>query len=92
MEKMTSKTNLNDNNNETADKDRTMAVSFDDVKVFEFPVVIGDNPAVREGCPVQMGDQCLQAYSVDIESYEMERSPRLRGKDLYIPVPERAAM
>ena len=76
----------------TAEKDSPRAVSFDNVKVFEFPVVIGDNPAVREGCPVQMGDKCLQEYSVDIESYEMERTPRLRGKELYIPVPERAAM
>jgi len=70
--------------------------SFDKVIVYEFELTLGDNPAVREGCPVALGRECIYTSVVDLESFEQSRRPnthkRRRGKDLYIPVYDRAAL
>ena len=75
-----------------SDKSANKKVDFSDVSVFEFGVELGDNPAVREGCPVQLGKGIIRTYVEDIDSYELERGTRLRGKELYIPVQDRAAL
>jgi hypothetical protein len=67
-------------------------VNFDAITVYEFARTIGDNPACTEGCPIRLGDECLGTLKVDINTFERERARRLRGKELYIPVTERAAM
>ena len=70
--------------------------SFDKVFIYEFPLTIGNNPAVREGCPVSLGSECIHQTVLDLESYEQSRRSsihkRRRGKDLYIPVYDRAAL
>ena len=70
--------------------------TFDKVFVYEFSLTIGDNPAVREGCPVALGRTCVHKTVVDLESFEQSRSPginkRRRAKDLYIPVCDRVAL
>jgi len=65
---------------------------FGSVSVYEFHVVIGDNPACREGCPVQLSSQCCGSSKVDVEEYEYFRRKRVPRKALYLPVPDRAAM
>mmetsp|Transcript_86470 Transcript_86470/g.242086 ORF Transcript_86470/g.242086 Transcript_86470/m.242086 type:complete len:155 (-) Transcript_86470:80-544(-) len=69
-------------------------VAFDEVTIYEFPVDIGDNPAVREGCPIRLGDRLLRKSTIDVESYEKERSSarQRHAKKLYIDVTERATM
>lgn len=68
-------------------------VNFGDVTVYEFELWLGDNPAVRDGCPVMLGKHCTDCYKVDINTFEAERASRRRhGKDLYIPVPDRTAL
>lgn len=69
-------------------------VTFDEVTIYEFPVDIGDNPAVREGCPIRLGDRLLRKSTIDVESYEKERSSarQRHAKKLYIDVTERATM
>ena len=75
------------------DFDSTSRVTFDLVTVYEFPLEIGDNPAVREGCPIRLGDKLLREITTDVDSYEKERCPRQRNaKRLYIQVTDRAAM
>jgi hypothetical protein len=75
------------------DEDSSTKVCFDAVTIYEFPVAIGDNPAVREGCPIRLGDELLSKSKIDVESYEKERSPRHRhSKKLYVDVSERAAL
>ena len=70
--------------------------TFDKVFIFEFSITIGNNPAVREGCPVSLGSECIHTTVLDLESYEHSRRPsshkRRRGKDLYIPVYDRATL
>ncbi len=57
---------------------------------------MGDNPAVREGCPITLGNECINTNVLDLDHYEKSRRPgiqkRRRGKDLYIPVYDRAAL
>jgi hypothetical protein len=76
----------------TTDELPKKLVLFDDITVYEFAMGIGNNPACREGCPVMLGAHCLGWYKVDINTYEEERGLGRHGKELHIPVPERAAM
>lgn len=90
--------------------DRTSTVSFGTVSTYVFPVVMGDNPAVREGCPVALGKKCIDKSVMDLSTHEMMARvaaatkdsgsgsqkqnlyrPR-RGKELYIPVSDRASL
>eukprot|EP00537_Pseudo-nitzschia_pungens_P005832 CAMPEP_0172371800 /NCGR_PEP_ID=MMETSP1060-20121228/44919_1 /TAXON_ID=37318 /ORGANISM="Pseudo-nitzschia pungens, Strain cf. cingulata" /LENGTH=266 /DNA_ID=CAMNT_0013097549 /DNA_START=26 /DNA_END=826 /DNA_ORIENTATION=+ len=70
--------------------------TFDKVFVYEFALTIGNNPAVREGCPIALGRKCVHNTVVDMELYEKSRRSgarnRRKAKDLYIPVFERASM
>jgi hypothetical protein len=73
-------------------------VTFDKVFVYEFSITLGDNPAVREGCPIALDNKCIQKTVIDIESFEKLQSirrgkaKRRRVKDLYMPVQVRAAL
>lgn len=73
-------------------------VTFDKVFVYEFPVTLGDNPAVREGCPIALDNKCIQKTVIDVESFEKAqwkrrgKAKRKRVKDLYMPVQVRAAL
>ena len=70
--------------------------TFDKVFIYEFSLTLGDNPAVREGCPVALSKECIDRSVIDVETFEQNRRPsihkRRRGKDLYIPVYDRAAL
>ena len=66
---------------------------FDTITIYEFPISIGDNPAAREGCPVALSSKCMHKETLDVDTYEMMREGRRRnGKNLYLPVEDRAAM
>ena len=66
-------------------------VFFGNVQVLEFPIVIGDNPSVTEGCPLTIGWQMQRKTSYDVDSYEILRPPNERrsGKQLRIPSDKR---
>jgi hypothetical protein len=70
--------------------------TFDQVFIYEFPLTLGDNPAVREGCPIALGNECVHKTVLDMESFEQSRrlgiQKRRWGEDLYIPVYHRAAL
>uniref|UniRef100_A0A7S4AY11 Uncharacterized protein n=1 Tax=Pseudo-nitzschia australis TaxID=44445 RepID=A0A7S4AY11_9STRA len=70
--------------------------TFDKVFVYEFPLTLGDNPAVREGCPVALGTKCVHTTVVDLKAFENSRRSgtrnRRKAKDLYIPVFDRATI
>ena len=78
------------------DRRDTKTTTFDKVFIYEFSLTLGDNPAVREGCPIALGKKCIQKTVLDMESFEQSKRPkfqkRKRGKDLYIPVYDRAAL
>ena len=57
---------------------------------------MGSNPAVREGCPIALSNECTNTIILDLDHYEKSRrlgmQKRRRSKDLYIPVYDRAAL
>lgn len=66
---------------------------FDTVTIYEFQLSIGDNPAVREGCPVALSASCVNKETLDVDLFEEMREGRRRtSKKLYLPVEDRAAM
>ena len=71
------------------------SICFGKVAVFEFPIAMGDNPACREGCPIRLGDECVMNYTMDVNTYEIQKQiqGRTRRKEgLYLPVSDRACM
>jgi len=71
---------------------RTRSVSFGDVTVLRFPVVLGTNPAVSAGCPIELGWEQVAEEIQEMELYEFIRGAQRKSdrKGLLIPVPERA--
>ena len=67
------------------------SVSFGNIQVLEFPMELGDNPAVTRGCPLTIGWEMLQRTSYDVESYEQLRSTHRRrsSNELRIPTEKR---
>lgn len=64
-------------------------VKFDKVVVREFPVELGDNPAVSRGAPLTIDWEPINHIEYDLDIYEDNRKPR-RGKNgLHLTFPER---
>jgi hypothetical protein len=60
--------------------------------IYEFDIIMGDNPACKEGCPIALGTELVSTYVVPFSAYERFRGDRRRGKSLHLSVPDRAAM
>lgn len=63
-------TNSRPLNNNSALKDDTRIVKFSVVRVHEHKVVLGDNPAVREGVPVTLDWEVEASETCDVEFFE----------------------
>ena len=60
----------------------------------EFPIVLGENPAVSSGAPIELGWQLVKVYTRELQLYEYLRSD-LRTRDrksLTIPVSHRTQL
>ena len=70
------------------------AVSFGDVTVLQFPVVLGNNPAVSAGCPIEIGWEHIAEEIQKLEIYEYMREGQRRSdrKRLVISVLDRAKL
>ena len=71
---------------------RKSKVVFDEVEIFEFNRVLGDNPGVSAGAPIALGHKLQTTFSLDVDVYETTRGKRKSRKKLTIPVQERAQM
>lgn len=60
----------------------------------EFPIVLGENPAVSSGAPIELGWKLVKVYTRELQLYEYLRSDlRTRGrKSLTIPVSDRTQL
>jgi hypothetical protein len=56
---------------------KTKSVSFGNIEVREYPMVLGDNPSCRDGLPVSLGWEYAQLFLMDVDDYEDDR-PRRR--------------
>jgi hypothetical protein len=59
----------------------------DTIVIYEFPIIIGDNPAVSSGCPVTIGWKPMSKDARNLEFFEYIRSEERRrnSKNLKIP-------
>lgn len=61
-------------------------VRFENIEIRRYPMILGDNPSCRYGCPVSLGweYEAIPTISVDdYEDYRIKHRPRRRGKQLY---------
>ncbi len=70
------------------------SVSFGDITILEFPIILGENPAVSGGAPIELGWELMERYTRELQLYEYMRSGqrRKRRKSLTIPVADRARL
>jgi len=54
----------------------TGRVGFSSVEFKEYPVSLGDNPAVSRGIPITIGWEPCGTYEFDVDNYEDNRPPR----------------
>jgi hypothetical protein len=73
---------------------RSKSVSFGVITILEFPIVLGENPAVSGGAPIELGWTLVKVYTRELQLYEYLRSDlRSRGrKNLTIPVADRTQL
>jgi hypothetical protein len=64
-------------------------VSFSEVTVYEFPVVLGDNPSCSNGCPIALGGfEHISKYSEDFDFYNYRRLGQRKSKRMLLIPPE----
>jgi hypothetical protein len=66
-----------------------MNVAFDQIKINEFNVTIGDNPSARGGVPIQLGWVSQKQETFDLEEYESNKPAR---KNMLIPRAKRLGL
>jgi hypothetical protein len=68
----------------SSDSDTVKQVRWGDLTVYEFPNLLGDNPAVSEGAPLTIGWKHSSVVVVAIEYHEYLRQnrPLRRRKDM----------
>lgn len=61
-------------------------IGWGDLAIYEFPNILGDNPAVGDGAPLTIGWEHESESVVAIEYYEFLRQsrPRRKRKDLVL--------
>lgn len=78
--------------NDTSVPSHKKGVCWGDVTIYEFPNILGDNPAVSNGgSPITIGWKCQSMNTVDVEFYEYVRQshPRRSRRDLILKSGER---
>ncbi len=63
------------------------AVCWGDLTIYEFPNILGDNPAVQEGAPLTIAwkHSDISVVTVDHHEFMRQSKPCRRRKDLVLP-------
>jgi hypothetical protein len=66
-------------------------VCWGEVIVYEFPNLLGDNPAVSEGAPLTIGwkHENVKVVTVEYNEFLRQKRPRRRRKDMIISSAQR---
>ena len=67
-------------------------IAFSHIEIVAFPAVIGDHPACAIGPPLQLSRQEQKRTVMDLDSYEVNRPPRRRTRDLVLSSAARIRM
>jgi hypothetical protein len=68
------------------------SVKFGEIEIVEFPIRLGDNPSVRFGAPIALGEKPLGRRTVTLEEYEQDRAARLSRNEIVLDVLVRSDM
>ncbi|CAB9497122.1 expressed unknown protein [Seminavis robusta] len=68
---------------------RQCAVGFDTMEVYEFPQILGDNPACTTGAPLTLDWKPVAQSSMLIDYYEFTRNPRRTKRKMLTSSDER---
>jgi hypothetical protein len=60
-------------------------VRFGHVSIRQYPVIVGDNPAVSGGPPLSIGWEYDDEVTLDVVEYEEQRPPRRKGREMLVP-------
>lgn len=69
----------------STDSESSFSVSFDTVEVREYPIILGDNPAVSEGPPLTIDWDYDNVDEFGLDEYETTRPPRRGTVEMNIP-------
>ncbi|KAG7340769.1 hypothetical protein IV203_024312 [Nitzschia inconspicua] len=61
------------------------SVSFDSIRILEFPPALGDNPSVRDGPPLTLSWRPQRIKEQRLDVYEIFRDRRRERPDLFLP-------
>ena len=68
-------------------------LTFGHVEVIEFPIILGDNPDVSDGCPVSIYRKGKKTEYMDLSFYESRREGKRRSRSkLWLSMTDRAQM
>ena len=70
-------------NSSTTEMDRS--ISFHSVKIREYDMTLGDNPASRMGPPVSIGWDHSPELVIKLDDYENERGERRSMQEMFLP-------
>ena len=53
-------------------------VTFNEIHIYEFPVILGDNPGASSTCgpPLSIGWNCYTSRTISLDMYECTRKPK----------------
>lgn len=75
------------------EKRKKKCVGFDSVVIYEFPLILGENPSVSSGAPTMIDWKCQNVLEMNFEYYEKFYAPsqgkKRHRKELAIPCRER---
>ena len=59
-------------------------ITWNQIQVIEFPIILGDNPSCLQGVPITIGWQPQQIKYLDVDYYELyQKKPSLSRRSYY---------
>lgn len=87
----TSSTLTSSNSVSIEDMHKTL-VTFRELEIREYPIIVGDNPSVSSGVPICIDWVYIEGQPQSLEEYEELRQTRRSLAEMKIPAPARAQM
>mmetsp|Transcript_26223 Transcript_26223/g.40647 ORF Transcript_26223/g.40647 Transcript_26223/m.40647 type:complete len:241 (-) Transcript_26223:189-911(-) len=88
----TSSTLTSSNNSASIEDTRKAMVSFRNLEIREYPIIVGDNPSVSSGVPICIDWIYIEGQPQCLEEYEELRHSRRSLAEMKIPAAVRAKM
>jgi hypothetical protein len=67
----------------------SQSVKFDQIEILEFSRRPGDNPSVKFGAPIALGERVLSKTTKSVDEYEQEKPTKLSRDEMFLQGTER---